>query len=159
MLEPSEMSSRIADLAVTRYLSWRHILFGPRSRQEVVLLAIWDLYSEVHNGGLPQYFSNSSGRRAPVIAEILNEIGASILVPIVEEAIEAVGADISWHDDSERHRIILGLSQEAKDRLGDLGRQFGAHIELLPELLYYYLLRHRKKFKAPKSFWEGATIQ
>jgi hypothetical protein len=155
----SEITNRITRLVLSRNEDWWFLDFDNLSPPDQVFLIIWELYSEVYNGGLWQYFINSSGQRVPYACDALKAIGARQLVPILEAAISSVGPDVPWNDDEARHRIIYNLPKPVRDCLHNLDRQFNAHIDGLNELLYYYLLKHRDQVEAPAEFWEGATVQ
>ncbi|MGZ5804205.1 MAG: DMP19 family protein [Xanthobacteraceae bacterium] len=158
-IDGREMTHRIAELFGDLDGDWGQTDTGESSRLVETVWQIWTLYSEVHNGGLWQYFHNDSGEGVPLICEALREIGAEEIRSIVEVAISALEVNIPWDDEMERQRAALDLPQDVRGRLSDLESQFNRHIDELPILLYHYLLKHRNGFKAPAGFWEGVTIQ
>ena len=159
-LDASEMTSRIAEFCsdLDGY-PWHPEAEGPVRLGEIVW-QVWMIYSEVYNGGLWQYFMNSSGQDAPVVSEALKEIGATQPAVIVQTAMVELGVEVPWKDDMARHKIIFDLPKDIRERLWKLDSQFGEYIDELPVQLYNYLLKHRDQFKsAPDGFWEGAVVQ
>src|SRR5580692_9138473 len=84
--------------------------FAQQSLPQKVFSAIWEVESEVNNGGFSQYFSNDSAESASFVVQALETIGAprtaSICnraivtafpagVPTTVEAIRSVAADFS----------------------------------------------------------------
>ena len=158
-LDASEMTSRIAEFCsdMDGY-PWHPELEGSERLGEIVW-QIWVIYSEVYNGGLWQYFANSSGEDVPSVSEALKEVGATESAMIVEAAIAQLGVEVPWKDEMGRQVIIHNLPKDVRERLWKLDKQFGKYIDELPVQLYNYLVKHRDKFKAPSDFWEGAFVQ
>jgi Domain of unknown function (DUF4375) len=50
--------------------------FAQQSLPQKVFSAIWEVESEVNNGGFAQYFSNDSAESASFVVEALEKIGA-----------------------------------------------------------------------------------
>jgi hypothetical protein len=125
---------------------------------EQVYLMISRLEMEAYNGGLPQFFSNSSGAFVPHLAAAFKAIGAEHVWPIVEEAVTIVGPDVPWRDDVERWRAINNLNAQAKARIRALNDRFGKHLEELSILLLDYVLRNREPFRMPEEFWKEAIF-
>ncbi len=63
--------------------------FALQSSPQKVFSAIWNLESEVNNGGFSQYFLNSSAESAPVVVQALETIGAAATAMICGRAIAA----------------------------------------------------------------------
>src|SRR5437773_12005227 len=63
--------------------------FQVQSIPQKVFSAIWEVESEVNNGGFSQYFLNSSAESASFVAEALETIGAPDTADICKRAITA----------------------------------------------------------------------
>jgi hypothetical protein len=114
---------------------------------------IWELESEVNNGGFHQYFYNSSGALAPNVVSALKTLGAEDTVDIVQRALNAVGNAItSWSDDAARQASINRLSSAARQTLENLDQEYYQCPEDLTPLLYKYVAEHRIKVHAPSDF-------
>jgi len=155
----SHIAEKLNELVCRRDADMWRLDFEGLSPPDQVFLAIWELQSEVYNGGLLQYFSNFSGRLVPFIGEALRAIGAHQIVSIVERAVALVGAGVPWDDEVKRWTIISGLQEQTRDRIYDLDRQINVHIDDLIVSLFYYLSEHREQVDAPPEFWTEATIQ
>jgi len=130
---------------------------GLLSVPEQVYLMISRLEMEAYNGGLPQFFSNSSGAFVPHLAGAFKAVSAEHIWPIVEEAVAIVGPDVAWNDDVKRPRAINNLSAEAKARIRALDDRLRKHLEELSILLLEYVLRNREPFRMPEEFWKEAA--
>jgi len=153
------ISQKISELGGRRDEDLWRLHFESLSPPDQVFLAIWELRSEIYNGGFWQYFINFSGFRVPFISKALAAVGAEQVLAVVEAAIEALGKDIPWADETKRHRIIVGLAKPIRQRLYDLDRQFNKQIDELDALLYFYLSKHRGEIDVPEDFWQEATLQ
>ena len=58
--------------------------FSRLSEPEQVFICVWSLEGEVNNGGLDQFYFNSSGDHAITTPDALESIGASRSCPIGE---------------------------------------------------------------------------
>jgi hypothetical protein len=116
-------------------------------------LVIWELESEVNNGGFHQYFYNSSGALAPHVVSALKAIGAQGTADIVQRALNAVVSAItSWSDDANRQALINQLSSETRQILEELDQEYYTRAEDLTPLLYKYVADHLTEVHAPADF-------
>ena len=63
--------------------------FGSQSVPQKVFSALWEVESEVNNGGFSQYFVNSSAESVHFVVDALNMIGAPKTADICQRAIAA----------------------------------------------------------------------
>lgn len=113
---------------------WR-LDFNDLTRAEQVFRAIWELESQVNNGGLEQYFLNSSGELAWFAPTALEIIGATKMALIVQRACSLLP-----------HEWQPGLELVGAEQLGGLAAldaEFFAYPEDLTTLLYEFVVRHR----------------
>ena len=112
------------------------------SRPEQVLWLVFELCGEVSNGGVDQFFGNSSGERAPLVPAALRELGQSKLADAVERSLvhfpRGAGAEL--------HELVSGLSPAARTELESLGKQVDAATDTLLFELYKYIERHAAEF-------------
>ena len=118
--------------------------------------AIWELESEVNNGGFYQYFWNSSAWTVPGIWQALQAIGATSTAAIVNDAIAAVGRTLPWHDDEERRERLEKLPGAIRDELETLTQAFFRYPNDLTTLLYQYVSGHRVEISAPANLLDGS---
>jgi len=126
-----------------RRLISRHATRGilGMSRAEQVLWLVFELCGEVSNGGVDQFFSNSSGERAPLMPGALRELGQLELAAALERSLVHFQPG-----KGERHEVIASLSPEVKAELEALGRQVDAKTEVLLEELVRWIERHAGEF-------------
>lgn len=149
----NEMNNRLIKLAESPTSRFWRVEYDVLSTPERVFLNIWELESEVNNGGFDQYFFNSSGRLVPNVVAALHAIGASAMAQVVQRAIEAVGQDVQWQDDTARQVYMTELSPQATNTLSDLDQAFYRYPDDLTMLLYRYVSERRAEIGGvPKEF-------
>jgi hypothetical protein len=126
---------------------------------EKVYLVIWRLEFEIYNGGLLQFFMNSSGAFVPYLNDALSTVSATDVLPIIEEAVAVVGPDVPWTDDVKRWHAIKNLSDEVRDRIWGLDKRLSDHLGKLSILLLGYVSRNRDQFGMSEEFWKEAIPQ
>jgi hypothetical protein len=99
----------------------RMLSFDELAEADRVLICIWELESEVNNGGFHQYYFNSSGDYAYFAPTALRKIGALSMADIVERANAAFGPGGPPTSRQERQARLTALR---KDLWDDLDRQF-----------------------------------
>jgi hypothetical protein len=151
-IDVNEMNRRLVKLAESPNSRFWRIDYGALSSPERVFRAVWELEAEVNNGGFHQYFLNSSGSLVPDAADALRAIGAATMSEIVEQAVEAIGHDISWPDDDARKASLAALAPGAVAKLGKFDQAFFAYPDNLTALLYKYVSEHREEIKVPSEF-------
>lgn len=120
---------------------WKHE-FDELSPAEQVFCAIWDLESEVNNGGFQQYYSNSSGDTAFAVCESLDAIGAHKAAQIVGKAHRIFADATPPRDRDERESVLESLGPKRIARLDRLDEEFMSYPDDLTELLYDYVQRN-----------------
>lgn len=120
--------------------------FEEQSEEQKVFSAIWELESQVNNGGFLQYLEN--GRTAPVnfVPTALKLIGASQCARIVERVIHVVSSGPFPTDPQEAETLVAGLSDDTKEELDSLSSEFFDYPDDLTELLFAFVSKHPKVF-------------
>ena len=152
MIDRNEMSRRLFKLAEGPAIRFWRVNYALLSAPERVFGVIWELKSEVNNGGFYQYFWNGSGALASHSVAALRAIGAQNAAGIAYEALTALGDGIEWSDGRSRRATITQLPSEAKIRLGALDQAYHACPDDLTTLLYQYVADHRREIGAPADF-------
>jgi hypothetical protein len=152
ILDDREMNHRLIKLTENPHFRMGRADFQVLSLPERVFMAVWDLETQVNNGGFRQYFLNNSGRLTCEVVGALRTIGAESAAAIVQQPIAAVGENLPWHDDPARQAEIKALSTEIRDKLDSLTQRFFLYPDNLTALLYRYVCRHRKELRAPDDF-------
>lgn len=105
------------------------------------LLRCSTVYGEVCNGGLSQYFFNSSGGEWPRHVRALRAIGFEAGAAAVEEAARLIHPDGASPDRGQRIARYAALSDRKEARLDELSRLFYSDAPRLR-----FMLRHRDLF-------------
>src|SRR5215472_12379335 len=77
-IDHREMNRRLIKLSESPTSRFWRLDYKDLSAPERVFLVIWELESEVNNGGFQQYFHNSSGALAPHAVDALKTLGATV---------------------------------------------------------------------------------
>lgn len=117
--------------------SWR-IPYDQLNRVEQVYLLIWDLESQVCNGGFDQFFSNTSGDHANETEGACRAIGANQVAEMVAEAVGVWPGEIPVDLDA-RQDAMDNLPESAREIWGSLDEKFYAYPDDLVTLLYDYI--------------------
>lgn len=113
--------------------------FSDQSEDQQVFSAIWDLESQVNNGGFAQYFQTANGQAANVAPSALRTIGAVTCADIVSRALVMVAPDGLPDDQSAREQLIEALDAPAREVLEILEQEFFAYPDNLTDLLFEYV--------------------
>lgn len=110
---------------------------------EVLIVCMWELVSEVHNGGFDQFFFNSSGDRAVEALAALRSIGAAKTAALLADLVGRFGSAGPPRDRDARVALlrVLGPADEAAFEAADLA--FYAGDEDVWRLTAAYCAAHR----------------
>ena len=106
------------------------------------------LGGEVINGGISQFFSNSSGDFVPETLEALRAIGSELVRSLVEEALVAFGGALPPRDRVKRCELLFAFEEREPNALERIDRVFYADVyarepkEDLEALLLEYARAH-----------------
>src|SRR5215510_2308377 len=149
------MVRRLIRLSKEKKVGLWAVSFDALPEPKRVFRAIWELESQVNNGGFYQYFWNSSARTVPGVWQALQAIGATSTAAIVNDAIAAVGRTLPWYNDEARREELTALPDAVKDELHIHTQAFFRYPNDLTTLLYRYLSKHRDEIGAPADFWDA----
>jgi hypothetical protein len=117
--------------------------FARQNAVQRVFTAIWELESEVNNGGFHQYFFNHSGESAVGVLSALEAIGAHRTRQIVAEAMARLPGGKPLANTDERRRLLNDVDEET---WADLDQAFFKYPDNLTELLYAFVKSHPEEF-------------
>ncbi|HEX8913764.1 MAG TPA: DUF4375 domain-containing protein [Humisphaera sp.] len=103
---------------------------------------------EAQNGGLNQFFFNSTGGMVPEVRMGLRMMGAERTLSILERAMRLFGRQELPRDDLERREIVLSLAEEAEESLDELTDEFFDVVDELHEQHTSFATRNRQRFGA-----------
>src|SRR5262249_26412833 len=147
-----EMNRRLIRLSENKRVGCWAMDFEALPEPKRVFRAIWELESQVNNGGFYQYFWNTSAWTIPGVWQALQAIGATSTAAIVNDAVAAVGRTLPWRDDEARREQLTALPDAVKDELHINTQAFFRRPNDLITLLYQYVSKHRDEISAPADF-------
>jgi hypothetical protein len=126
--------------------------FALQSLPQKVFSAIWEVESEVNNGGFSQYFLGNSAESASFVVQALETVGAPKTADICKRAIaSAFPAGLPERPETIRS-VAADFSDEILETLESLDQEFFAYPHSLTDLLFAYVSEHPEEFGGlPKS--------
>lgn len=116
---------------------------------ELTIAAVYDLFSEVNNGGFHQWLFNSSGDLASKAAASLHRIGDHNVAALADRACAAFGAEGPVSDCEERRKQMLELSESAHKKIELCDDEYPDLEPLMLEQLYHYAFAHINEVRMP----------
>ena len=136
----------LIDLSESDRTDFGRVDFAKQSDAQKTFSAIWELESQVNNGGFDQYFRNSDSdiiAHAPIA---LREIGATACAAIVDSAIQVI---VPIPDDSDaRGHALDAAGEDGEALLEELDSKFYAYADNLTELLFAFVASNLNEFGA-----------
>lgn len=120
--------------------------FNQQSLPQKVFSAIWEVESEVNNGGFAQYFSNGSAESASFVVEALEKIGAPQTANICRRAIVAAFPNGLPPTLEALRAVASDFPEEILDKLEPLDQEFFDYPHNLTDLLFSYVSAHPEEF-------------
>jgi len=114
---------------------------------EKVFVSIWELESEVNNGGFHQYFFNSSGDNARHCVSALESIGAMNFAALVKQANSVFENGEPPADSGIRQPQIEKFSDDQKKFLDELDQKFFKYPDNLTELLFDFVTKNQAEIQ------------
>lgn len=118
--------------------------FTDQTHEQRVFSAVWELESQVNNGGFRGYFGN--GPASTVFApSALRAIGAHQCADIVQEALTHIPTSLP-EDLDERWDAMDSLPDLTSEKISALDDRFFAYPDNLTELLFDFVAAHPNAF-------------
>ena len=118
---------------------------GVLTDEETVILAIEGLEREVNNGGVMQFFENSSNRFAPHIINALRAIRCPETADLMKSAMDILNVDESMTSD-DIEDIAYDATDEQGESLSELGEiYYEGKEEPIAEKLFGFIKRNQEK--------------
>lgn len=145
-----DKNSFLIELAESEGTDFGRVDFASQNIAQKTFSAIWELESQVNNGGFDQYFRNSNSEIIAYAPEALQRIGATACVDIVKAAIAMI-APIPAGDDARINALDMALEAD-EEMLESLDSQFFSYPDNLTELLFAFVAKNQVEFgKVPES--------
>ena len=156
MISPSEADHRLAVLH-------ENFMFESSveglSEPEAIYLSVYRLQLEAYNGGIKQFFTNSSGVFTPYLPGALTKIGADEMRVRFEDAVSIIGADVDWYDDQARWDRVKSLNEDKLNGIFELEHGFLDLLQQMGVKLFEYVSKHKSYFEMPDEFWTEKARQ
>lgn len=88
---------------------------------ELLVLALGEIRTEVNSGGFDFYLRYPYRKNAPTASEAARLAGCPALAALIEEAIALIGCDVLNLDDED---ILYDRLEQIEDDLGELDKRF-----------------------------------
>lgn len=116
--------------------------FEQQSLPQKVFWAIWEVESEVNNGGFSQYFLNKSAESALFVENALTTIGAPKTADICKRAIVTAFPGGLPQTVEAIRSIAADFSEDILGKLEPLDQEFFSYPHNLTDLLFAYVTAH-----------------
>ncbi|MBI1383232.1 MAG: DUF4375 domain-containing protein [Planctomycetaceae bacterium] len=113
--------------------------FADQTEEQQVFSAIWELESQVNNGGFIQLFTAADGHSANFAPKALRAIKAHKCAEIVTRALRTFSPRDLPIEQAAREELVEALDQDARDALESLDQEFFAYPDKLADLLFDYV--------------------
>jgi hypothetical protein len=124
--------------------------FAALSPQFRVFFCTWEVEAEVMNGGLNQYFWNSSGQNAERVPPALEELGDSVAADLMRQAIRTAIAELPEMSKFLKAGTLEAFSESYKHTsLNELDDPFCRRAEGFPALRLAYVRSQPEAFATP----------
>lgn len=134
----------LINLARSERTDFGRVAFAAQSEAQKVFSAIWELESQVNNGGFNLYFRNSDSDIIAYAPMALRAIGAPSCADLVGRAIALIASLPPTRDG--RSSVLDAMSEEGKGRLAALDSEFFAYLDDLTEMLFKFVHQHPESF-------------
>src|SRR5262245_9005899 len=142
--EQMNKNSYLIALCESELASFGKVEFLSQSEPQQVFSAIWELESQVNNGGFDQYLRNSDTDIITHAPAALRAIGAHQCAQIVQSALSVLEPFPSTRD--ERSDALDDLDDERLEALEAQDAAFFAYPDDLTSLLFDFVSRHPQSF-------------
>jgi hypothetical protein len=134
----------LIDLSESDRTDFGRVDFAAQNVAQKAFSAIWELESQVNNGGFDQYFRNSESEIIAYAPIALQQISAHTCAEIVKAAIATI-APIPAEDDARIDALDSALEAD-EELLEELDSQFFSYPDNLTELLFAFVANNQDEF-------------
>ena len=127
---------------------------GDLAGAERTFFVLWNFHGSVCTDGLWSFIRQSGGDLVPLIREDLKAAGAIYYVPIVDAALDLIGADEVWQDNAKRAALLSNPPSKVEEGLTQLDKQFYDRLDDFVIAIFDYVSLHRGRFGQSDAFWQ-----
>ena len=144
MANSMDRNRYLIDLSESKRTDFGRVDFAKQSEVQKVFSAVWEIESQVNNGGFDQYFRNSDCDIIGFAPAALNAIGATACAKIVESALRVMSPLPATQE--ERCDALDSLSETQQEMLESADTEFFDYPDDLTTLLFAYVAKHPEAF-------------
>lgn len=146
----------LIELSGSERTDFGRVDFADQPGPQKVFSAIWELESQINNGGFDQYFRYVEPASIAYATSALHAIGANACAAIVQRAQTHVfGSQLPISQDDSYDRLDA-LSDNAQAQLNEIDQAFFAYPDNLTELLFAHVASHPEAFGPTPNDIESA---
>lgn len=134
---------KVSDRVFDRYAK---IGYDKLAQPEKVFVCIWGLEGEVNNGGLDQYYFNSSGDHALDAVSSLEAIGAKHTADVIRQANALFGEKGPSPHRFTRQKQLDALGDAKTKKMNEIEEAFFKYEDKLEQLLETYVFKNAEAF-------------
>lgn len=134
----------LIDLSESDRTDFGRVDFAAQGVAQKTFSAIWELESQVNNGGFDQYFRNSDSDIIAYAPVALQQIGAHACAEIVKAAISTI-SPIPAENDARIDALDAAL-EVGEEMLEEHDSQFYSYPDDLTELLFAFVAKNPSEF-------------
>ena len=134
-----DKNSFLIELSESERTDFGRVDFPSQSEPQQVFSAIWELESQVNNGGFEQYFTNADPGVIAFTSSALLSVGALACADIFDEAVTIAFPEGIPSEEEARYQQIASLSEEDSARLGEFDEAFFERPDDLNDLLFAFV--------------------
>lgn len=139
----------LIDLSESDRTECGRVDFAAQTDAQKTFSAIWELESQVNNGGFDQYFRNSASDMIAYAPTALREIGAVLCAEVVESAINLIAPIPDDHE--ARCDALDVVLEDDEELLEPFDSKFYAYPDDITALLFAFVAKHPNEFGAIPS--------
>jgi len=113
--------------------------------RRIVYVTYW-IEAEINNGGLSQYFFNSSGDNAAIAPELVRTLGELELVSILERANACFPNGYPTRNFLQRYDVLEEIEEEAEEKWEALDAEYHEKNIICQLALIAYIREHKSSF-------------
>lgn len=136
----------LIELSESDQTDFGRVDFANQPEQQKVFSAVYDLESQVNNGGFLQYFGSSDDNAAEFAPKALRAIGANRCADIVDRALRTLSPSQLPSSSSTCAELVDALSDEDREPFDALDSEFYCYPDNLTDLLFAYVAAYPTVF-------------
>ena len=124
-----------------------------------IYIMLWRFQAEIYNGGIWQFFTNSTGAYTPFICDALKTVGADEMAATMKDAIVNSSSGTLWYKSATQSALLRDAPIAVRELVYKFDDRLAPDLDNLSLLLFNYMLKYRHEFRVPDDFWNEVSLQ